>query len=353
MKKMMALLSIVLTVTSMLYACGGGGGGTSTGGIEGPSGTVALFATDAKMNDLSGFQQVNVTLDGVSLLSTDMDTTCDLLTTSTFLNLSNLSSTIQLLSVSSCPAAQFNRIHLVFDRSLTLMTGNESSTCTFTSFKDESNNPNILSCGANTCSLDINGAVNVLAGQPGKLSLDFVLKDFVVDDFPGPNCTVTMKVSPLNASDMNNREKNRGFKEAVTGNISSLDTTTKTFILEKGNRNFTVNYSGVTETGIDQLLQFAQNNNLKVQVKTSSIDLSDNTIAASAIFVKVEGTVSGLTAATFTLNGAPFTSITVDYSGAEMEGTPANGASVGVKLNGFDGTEYLAFEVEVETGLED
>ncbi len=347
MKRITALLTITLAVTIILYSCGGGGGG---GGVS--TGTVGLYATD----DVSDFKQVNVTLDSVSLLNTGTNATCDLSTTSTPLNLSDLSSTIQLLSVSSCPAAQFNRIHVVFENTLTLMDASDAtSSCTFTSFNynDKNNQPDVITCpsGSNTCTLDINGAVNVLASQPGKLALDFTLKDFVVNNFPGPNCTATMKVSPLDASAISRK----GSNEAVTGTISNLNTTTKTFTLTKGNTSFTVNYSNVTQTGIDQLLQFAQNNSLRVQVKASSIDLSTNTIIASAIFVKADGTISGLTATTFTLNGTPFTSINVDYSGAEVEGTLADGTAVEVKLSGFDGANYLAFEVEIELapGMED
>ncbi len=344
MKKIMALLTVILAATIILYSCGGGGGGgTSTG-------TVGLYATD----DVSDFKQVNVTVDSVSLLNTGTNASCDLSTTSTLLNLSDLSSTIELLSVSSCPAAQFNRIHVVFENTLTLMdASNTSSTCMFISFNynDMNNQPDVITCpaGSNTCTLDINGAVNVLAGQPGKLALDFTLKDFVVNNFPGSNCTATMKVSPLDASGMSKK----GANEAVTGTISNLDTTAKTFILTKGNTSFTVNYSNVTQTGIDQLLQLAQTDGLRVQVKASSIDLSTNTITASAIFVKIDGTISNLTGTTFTLTFDSNQQITVDYSSAEVEGTLSNGITVEVKLNEFNGTNYLASDVETETGVED
>lgn len=356
MKKIVVLLAIIVTVTILLYSCGGGGSkGSSTEAGGETLGTVALFATDAKITDLSDFQQVNITLDDVSLLDTGTNATCDLLTTPTSLNLSDLSDTIQLLSISSCHADQFNRIHLVFDKNLYLKTNSASSSCSFTSFKDEKNNPNVLSCSGSTCILDINGAVNVFAGQSGKLSLDFVLKDFDVDNFPGSPCTATMKVSSLNASNMEDREKNQGFKEAVTGTISNLSITS--FKLTKGNNAFNVNYSEVTQQGIYQLLQFAQNNGLRVQVKASSIDLTTKTFTASGIFVKVEGTIMSGTISTVNTFTLVFGTnhIIVDFSSAEVEGMLADNTTVEVKLIGFDGTKYIAADVEVEneTGVED
>jgi hypothetical protein len=62
--------------------------------------------------------------------------------------------------------------------------------------------------------------------------------------------------------------------------------------------------------------------------------------------VQVDGTVSDLTATTFNLTFNP--EISVDYTGAEVEGTLAADAKVEVKLFGFDGTSYLAHDVEVE-----
>ena len=353
MKKLIFLLITIFVSSLTFCSCGGGGGdgGTSTG-------TMALFATDAPTPDLSGFQQVDVPVNSVSLLNTGTSAACDLSTSQTALNLSDLSDTIQLLSISTCPSTQYNRIHIVFGDSVTLMQNNTTQTCTFTSFKDENNKVDTLDCNSatRTCSIDINGAVNVLASQPGKLALDFTLKDFEVTNFPDQGCTATMKVSPLNASGIEGKEKNEGYKEAITGFISNINLGGKTFIIMKNGSSFTVDYSGVTTQGIDQLLQFALDNNLKVQVKSSSIDLSINSIKASAVYIKVEGTIKpgtlNTTNMTFTL---VFDSgeITVDYSTVEVEGTLGDNLAVEAKLVAFDGAKYKAIEVEqeiVETG---
>lgn len=350
MKKVIWILPAALLAASLFYACGGGGGGSPSAG----SGAIALFATDAKVEDISGEQEVNVTIDNVSL--TGPSASCSLLTTQTVLNLSHLSDTIQLLSVANCPESEFNRIHIVFEKNLTLMGTTPSGSvfsgsCSFTSFKDEENRPNALDCSGNTCSLDVTGAVNVFANHQDKVGLDFVLKDFDLTNFGGANCTATMKVSPLHASDMDDRKNSKGFKEAVTGGISDLNATSKTFAITKGHSSFTVNYAGVSQTGLDQLLQFAQTNNLKVQVKTSDIDLSTNTITASSIVVNIEGTIAGLDTTNKTFQTTVGSGqITIDFSSAIVEGTLVNGANVEIKVQGFDGAKYIAKEVEIETG---
>lgn len=178
-----------------------------------------------------------------------------------------------------------------------------------------------------------------------------MLKDFEVTNFPDNGCTATMKVSPLNASGIEGKEKSEGYKEAISGFISTLNLAGKTFIITKNGSNFTVDYSGVTTQGIDHLLQFALDNNLKVQVKSSSIDLSTNSIKASVVYIKVEGTIKPGTLNTTNMTFAlVFDSdeITVDYSTAEVEVTLGDNLAVEAKLVAFDGAKYKAIEVEQE-----
>ncbi|HXY55302.1 MAG TPA: DUF4382 domain-containing protein [Nitrospirota bacterium] len=361
----------VLTSAVLLYSCSGGGGG-SAGGT--PFGAVGVYLTNdtlstqdtgtdtssiSQLTDtiMSLFSQVTGTIEKVQLISTGTGTTCDVLNGPTAVNIADLANVLQLVNVTQCPAGPYNRIHIEFDKSVDLMsapTGTPVS-CSFVSYKDEGNHdkPNVLQCdpASNICTLDINGAVNVLANQQNKLALDFNLKDFDVF-FGESGCAVTMKVSPLYTEEIEARRH----PEAVTGIVSQLSTTNQTFDLTDRHRTYNVLYSGITTTdqpGINSLLQRAQDDQLKAKVKSSSVDFMNNMIDASAILVKVEGTVSNLVSnATFSLNYGPggTKNINVDYSKATVEGTVTNGSWVDVKLYGYSSAsnDFLANQVEVE-----
>ncbi|MGE5174324.1 MAG: DUF4382 domain-containing protein [Betaproteobacteria bacterium] len=329
----------------LLYSCGGGGGGTS-------SAAVGLYLTD----DMSSlFTQVTATIDRVQMLNTGSGATCDVLTTPTAVDIAELANVMQLVSVTQCPAVPYNRIHVEFEKSVDLTSAptatppDTTSLCSFVSYKDEGSKVNTLNCSGTTCTLDINGAVNVLVNQPNKLALDFNLKDFEVASFGTPStCSVTMKVSPLHAEEM----EALGHPEGITGLISGLSTTDHTFTLTRETSTFSVLYSGITTTqqpGLDSLLQLAETDGLRVQVMSSNIDFLTNTIIASAIYVKIEGTVSNLntTDHTFTLTYKGGKTITVDYSTADVDGVLADNVGVEVKLYGFNSVNYLASKVDV------
>jgi hypothetical protein len=229
----------------------------------------------------------------------------------------------------------------------------------FTSYKDQGNQSNVLTCDSvtNLCTLPIRGAVHsssfdVQSNQHNKLGLDFSLKDFKVADFGLPTCAVTMKVSPLNASDM----KKKGSQEAARGTVSALDTTAKTFLLTKGTMVFSVFYAGISDAaqpGLDLLLAQAEADGVRVMVMTDSIDLETKIIDASSVSVKIKGTVSALNtkAHTFTLTyGASAKMLSASYSSpSDVDGKIADAVKAKVKLYGYDGVtqEYLATHVEV------
>ena len=352
MKRKNVLLLLITTTlvlgfsAILLYSCHGGGGGGSAS-----SGAVGLYLTD----DMSLFTQVTATVDKVQFVNTGSGASCDVLLTPTAVDIAQLANVMQLVTVAQCPAVPYNRIHIEFEKSVLLTSASTGSVpgttslCSFVSFKDEGNMMNALSCSGTTCSLDITGAVNVFVNQQNKLALDFNLKDFEVENFGNPStCSVTMKVSPMHAGEMDAL----GHPEAITGLVSGLSTTDRTFTLTRGTSSFSVLYSGITasqQPGLDSLLQQAQTDGLRVKVMTSDIDLSTNTITASAIFVKIGGTVSNLntTALTFTLTYQGGKTMTVDYTNAEVDGTLANGTEVELKLNGFDTVDYLASTVDV------
>jgi hypothetical protein len=329
---------------ALLYSCSGGGGGDAA-----QSGAVALYLTD----DIADYRQVTATINTIALLHTGSSNSCAVFTGPQTFDITNLAGVMQLINVTSCPVVPYNRIHIEFAKNVTLMdlAGN-TSPCQFQSYKDVHNKPNALSCGADACTLDINGAVNVLVNKQNKLALDFDLKNFDVLNFGSPAaCSVTMKVSPLHAGDMEALKH----PEAITGLVSGLSTTDKTFTLTRGNASFNVLYSGITtsrQPGIDTLLRRAQDDRLRARVLASQIDLANHTITATALYVKVEGTIAAdsldTTNHTFTLNYGSGKSIALDYSPAIVDGILSEGGWAGVKLYGFDGTSFLALRVEVE-----
>lgn len=346
-KKNLALLSALALTGSILASCGGGEGTSSS------SGNVSLFVTD----DISTFKEVKAKVNKIQLVHTGTGASCDVLTEPAAFDITNLAGVMQLLNNATCPAENFNRIRIEFDKTVTITdAGNTTNTCSFSSYKDDHNKPNVLQCSGDTCSMDINGAINVLANKNNKLALDFNLKEFEVEDF-GANCSVTLKVSPLNASEMEDKKGHDGSKEAATGLISNLDSSSDTFTLTKGRHNFTVNYSGISQSHIDDLLKFADDNDLKVRAFCSNSISDTSSCSATSIFVKVEGTVSSHdgTNHTFTLTSKGGKEIKVDYTNAfnnnEIEGNIMDGKMVEVKLTGIDDSgNFLATEVEHTDG---
>lgn len=354
MKK--SYLIIVFIGLMMLAGCGGGGGGsvsgtgsagdTSAGSGDGSktsssTGTVALFVTDS----LSEFKQVATSITGVEILNKGSGASCSVLSAPVDLNIAELASEFLLLDIATCPEDQYNRIHVETGSTVELTDQNDAtSTCAFVSYKDNENKPNVLHCTGDTCSMEINGMVNVLVNQNSTLTLDFDLKEFEVENFGTPQCTVTMKVEPLNSNDINEK-KNKGLKESLDGFVTDLDPAAQSFILTK-KTDFTVLYGNISEPGLNDLLQFAQDNHLKTKVTCSELDLATSTCTASEITVNVDGTLSDITPTTFTLTFNP--AIPVDYSTAEVEGILSENVRAEAKLYGYDGTNYLAGKVEVE-----
>ncbi|MBI5664972.1 MAG: DUF4382 domain-containing protein [Nitrospirae bacterium] len=354
MRKIVLLITIGLIAASvpfLMLSCsggggsiGGGGGGSSSGSSNG---SVALFITDSPDED---FKQVTLTINKVQLVHMGSGASCDVLTAPVTADITDLSTVLQLVDVEPCPARSYNRIEIELDEQVVLTDlGDTTADCNLASYKDDDNKPNVLQCNGNTCSINISGAVNVLSKQNHNLALDFDLKEFEVSDFNQPFCTVTMKVSPLNASDFDQRHDD-GCKEGIVGLISDLDNVLKSFTLTTEGGTFTVTYDGVTSENIDSLLDLALTDQLKVKVEAAAIDLNALTIEASSILIKVDGAVSDLDTAakTFTLTYQTGKSVTVDYLTANVEGTLSNSSSVEVKLNAFDGVKYLATEVEVD-----
>lgn len=333
-------------IAFMMYSCSSGGSGGAA------SGAVALYLTD----DIADYRQVTATVTKVQLRHTGSGAACDVQTDPMTVDITNLDGVMQLTGFTACPADQYNRIHLEFEKSveLTNPTGTVSS-CVFTSYLDDQGRPNTLTCTTDSCSMDITGAVNVLANAVERLALDFDLKNFSVSGFGTPSCEVTMKVSPIHASGMGQGIRS----EAITGFVSNLDAANDAFTLTHGRTSFSILYSGITDTqqpGLDTLLQRAQDDRLRARVAASGIDLSALTVSASQVFVKVEGTVDtgslDTVARTFSVvysSGTTTKSLGVDYGAALVEGSLAEGGWVEVKLDGYlPSGLFRAWKVEDE-----
>ncbi len=338
------MLVLLITTPIALTACDSGN--TTTGGDA--SGTVSLYLTD----DLSDYQHVGTTLNAVQLRHTGSDTRCSLLSTPQPLDITDLgiNKLLELVDIKSCEARSYNRLHLEFGKMVALTDANNvDHLCEFTSYKDSLNKPNVLMCDdSGNCGIEINGAVNVLAGQHEEVTLDFNLREFEVDLTASP-CAVSMKVSPIHAHD----KMMDGYRKSVGGLVSQLDTTAKRFELSKGDSHFSVDYSGVTQAGIDTLLERAATDGLRTKVACSSYDRAAALCTAqgdAAIRVKLNGLLSALdmAARTFTLIYQTDRTLTVDYSNANYDAALADGQTVQVVLVGHNGGAFLARKVDIE-----
>jgi hypothetical protein len=208
------------------------------------AGTVSLYFTDG----MSDFRQVVLTVQKVQLINSGTRSVCDLLSgLPVTMDITRLSSLMQFADAADCKAGSYNRIHVELDQNLELMDASGArSACRFTSYLDSNDKLNTLQCAAGTCSLDINGAtrrgaLSILPDRNNKLALDFDLKNFAVQDLGDPAaCSVTMKVTPLEDSEIAQRRS----RESISGGIFDLDAPNRSFTLRKNQRPMTVSYAG-------------------------------------------------------------------------------------------------------------
>lgn len=358
--KPLLAVPVALIAAAMLHACGG----TESGSGMPSTATVSSYVTD----DLGGFENVVLTLNSVQLRHPS-GRTCEIITGPLEIDAAELGrdEILEQVDTTTCEAGPYNRLFVELDEDVTLLEtpASQPLACKFVSYLDGNPlSPNRLACANGICSLNITGAVNLIAGNHEHVALDVDLKNFVVDMLPTP-CEVTLKVSPLRAAD----KLAAGFRKRISGTVSNLDVGADTFTLTTVNgKLFTVQYAGVTDQpGLDVLFGQAATDQLRTFVRCETLDMttspptcaaqSDAAHPLKAITVKAKGTVSALldmaTPPTFTLNyGAVPTMLPVNYAKAvelgKVQGTLANGASADVMLYGFETLFFLAREVEVE-----
>jgi hypothetical protein len=350
-KNLLAISVALLTAVS-LYACGG-----SSGDGSASSTMVSAYVTD----DLGGYDSVVLTVNSVQLRHT-MGRSCEIIRGPLEFDAAELGrdQLVEQVDTTTCAAGPYNRLHVEVNEGVTLQqtAGSQPELCKFVSYYDDnSSRPNRLACANGVCSLDITGAVNLVAGDHEHVALDADLKQFVVNNMVTP-CEVTLKVSPLRAGD----KIAAGYRTSLSGTVSNLDTAAHRFTLSVAGNPYTVLYVGVTDQdGLDALLGRAATDGLRTIVRCQAIDASmtpptctaQTVEPLKAITVKAEGTVSALDTGlqTFTLGYGAGTMLPVSYGTAAMlgkvQGTLADNAAAEVKLYGFNSSFFLAREVEV------
>ena len=355
MKKKTAMAAVLLLTGVIMYACGSSNDGGGTG-------SVSLYVTD----DLGDYKQVNATLNDVQLVHTGTGLTCDLLDEPQNLDIANLHEVVQYVDTTDCPAGQYNRIHIEFEEAVGLVNNADTAAaCLFDSYKDtgNANRPNVLTCSDGICTMNINGAVNVAVNTDNQFGLDFDLREFEVENFGTTECSVTMKVEPLNRNGFDDKMQT-GYRTGFSGYVTELDTDGDSFILTTRRGDvFSVEYSDAlyreeVQPDLDGLLDFAATNELLARIFTGNIEITGSEpVSAVGILVKLEGEVSSIADNGFDLTNVDKTIyITVDYTDAaafdKVEGTLAENSWVETKLFGWTDEVYLAHEVEIEDAEE-
>jgi hypothetical protein len=351
-QRILAAVLVALFAAITLYACGGEEGGSPA------TATVSAYVTD----DLGGYESVVLTVNKVEIRHTT-GRTCEIIRGPLTFDAAEFGRDLILehVDTTTCEAGSYNRLFVELNEDVTLRqtAGSLPQSCKFVSYyENNSARPNRLACANGSCSLNITGAVNLIAGNKEHVALDADLKEFIVDTSVTP-CEVTLKVSPLHADG----KMAAGYRIALAGTVSNLDINTDRFTLAAAGTAYAVDYVGVTDQiGLDALLARAAADGLRTTVRCQAINNSASpptctaqTVALQplkAITVRAAGTISALDtgAQTFTLNYAGKT-LPVSYAQAatlgKVEGTLADAALAEARLFGFDATRFLAREVRV------
>lgn len=350
------IILVVLStlVFAVLYGCGGSAGSSDN------TSTVTVYTTD----DLGGYDSVELTLHTVRLDHTGSARRCEIIHGPLTLDAAELGhdQLLELVDTTNCEAGPYNRLHVEVGENVTLVDNSHTVyACRFVSYLDGQNQPNSLACANGLCSLDITGAVNLVAGQHEHVALDVDLKNFTVD-FTRTPCEVTLKVSPLNASGIDTK-MTAGYRKSISGVVSNLNTAADSFVLTQGAHTYNVNYAGVSDqSGVDTLLTRATADQLRTKVRCEQFNQAatpptctaqtSGTHPLKAVTVSASGTVSALDTGvhSFTLNYPVSKTLPVNYHTAflqnDVEGTLANGSTADTALYGFDVDFFLTRGVE-------
>lgn len=351
-----SVLTTLIMILSLLLlpSCGGPPEDYAPGSGRGK---VVLFLSD----NISFYKQVVATITSVRLINSGTGEVCEVLGSPVTVDIANLTDIAWYANLADCAVGRYNRIDIALQRDVRLMNQLDvASSCSFAAALDESGAERPLDCdqGTGICTASIRGGsrdvwVQVQEDRHNDLGIDFDLKKFTVRGFGDPSaCSVTLSASTLSAGDI----KRSGRAHSITGGITALDIPGRTFTLVTSHVSLTIDYARVLpalQPNLDLLLQKAQDEGLRVNVRTGGIDLQAGTLPAGRICVKAAGTVSAVTGPpqwTFTLSTGPSLTIAGSHRPpAAVQGTIADGAWVNVQFDGFHSgrMEYLAASIEL------
>jgi len=241
-----------------VFSCGGGGGGSGSYSAGGGT-SLPLYLTD----DASVYPSITVTLYEVNLCS---DAQCvqkvNLFSSQqgVEVDLAKLNGVLQYIGNVSVPQGTYNRLELIFDKSLTItdQSGNTHN-AVFTPMEEKPNKPNTVQCDTNKCYIRFNGTVNPFAD--GRLVIDFDLKEFEVNTNSNPWQVTEVKVKPLTKSEMSSgtsyTHKIYMTVQGVSGNTITGQWMGKTYTVNVNpgtvceiNHVYTTNCVGQIQTGM-------------------------------------------------------------------------------------------------------
>ncbi len=303
------LIGLVVVILSGLFftACGGGGGGTQTG-------SVSLFFTDSPANVYSSVlvkvYEVNLCSDNqcqnkVKLFTNQQGLEVDL---------SKLNGILQYINTANIPQETYNRLEVILDKNLTIIDGSGvSHSAIFTPMQEKPNKPNTVQCdnASNKCYIRFNGTVQPFA--MGKLVVDFVLKEFEVNENTNPWQVTEVKMMPL--TPQTNKYK-------VYLSVQSVNSQNNTITGTWMGKTYTVNISSNTVCEINGTNYQGTNctgqiqSGMCIEVKATTDPSSSNTLTATEIevedpdkcmfnyYTELKGTVSSIDSqnSTFSIN---------------------------------------------------
>lgn len=302
MKRMSGVLVAavaLLSVSIIFFACSGSRKSSGSGPVavyvtddvpltSDPTGTVTEGAEGEGIVLNTPYSQATMTIETIQLVDTASGSACDLVTASSPFDFAHLGEVVQFVNVSDCPAAAYDRLHVAFDATISLSSVENGigGECTFVDYgKGGDDKPNVVHCNEEgECWIDINGAVQVLADESNKTVLGFSAKELEVTGLGTSDCTVTMKVSPLTPGHVAALKK----AESIKGLVSNINREEKTFDLTRGNKIFTVRYSDLATTDLEEKLAAAEEEGSRTRVTCDGINLMDKSLVATGFVFKAK-----------------------------------------------------------------
>jgi hypothetical protein len=232
----------VMLLTGMLYTCSSNDSGKD----------LPLYFTDTPGDQ---FPSVEVTVHEVNLCSDhDCMNKVPFDTGIVTVDLAGLNGILQYITTTGIPLGTYNRLEVVLDRAATITDdADQEHTAYFSSVISNPNQPNEVQCPSDLvgqCTIKFNGTVQPFA--MGELIIDFVLKEFEVEETPCSDvttdpdswCITEVKMKPLTPAEVAD-----GLLFKIVGTVVSESDTSITVRTDTG--DYTVNLTESTVCEID------------------------------------------------------------------------------------------------------